>query len=75
MTAHDFSVDGQRVLVVGAARSGVAAAHLLARRGARVTLTDLKTEIADDIRAAQRGRRVSNSAGTRRRRSIRPISW
>jgi UDP-N-acetylmuramoylalanine--D-glutamate ligase len=48
MTAHDFSVDGQRVLVVGAARSGVAAAHLLARRGARVTLTDLKTEISDE---------------------------
>jgi UDP-N-acetylmuramoylalanine--D-glutamate ligase len=46
MTGHDFSVDGQRVLVVGAARSGVAAAHLLARRGARVTLTDLKPEIA-----------------------------
>ena len=34
MTAQDFSVSGQRVLVVGAARSGVAAAHLLAQRGA-----------------------------------------
>ena len=30
MTAQDFTVSGQRVLVVGAARSGVAAAHLLA---------------------------------------------
>ena len=40
MTKPDFSVRGQRVLVVGAARSGVAAAHLLARRGALVTLTD-----------------------------------
>jgi UDP-N-acetylmuramoylalanine--D-glutamate ligase len=47
MTPQDFSVGGQRVLVVGAARSGVAAAHLLARRGARVTLTDRKPEIPD----------------------------
>ncbi len=45
MMANDFSVDGQRVLVVGAARSGVAAAQLLARRGARVTLTDVKPAI------------------------------
>ncbi|MDH4065046.1 MAG: UDP-N-acetylmuramoyl-L-alanine--D-glutamate ligase [Acidobacteriota bacterium] len=47
MTTHDFPVSGQRVLVVGAARSGVAAALLLARRGARVTLTDRKDVIAD----------------------------
>jgi UDP-N-acetylmuramoylalanine--D-glutamate ligase len=47
MTAQHFSVSGQRVLVVGAARSGVAAAHLLARRGARVTLTDRKPQIAE----------------------------
>ena len=49
-----FSVDGRRVLVVGAARSGVAAAHLLARRGALVTLTDRAATIAaaDDLRAA-----------------------
>ena len=49
-----FSVDGRRVLVVGAARSGVAAAHLLARRGARVTLTDRAAAIAaaDDLRGA-----------------------
>ena len=47
MTKPDFSVRGQRVLVVGAARSGVAAAHLLARRGALVTLTDAKSEIAE----------------------------
>jgi len=45
--AQDFSVSGQRVLVVGAARSGVAAAALLARRGARVTLTDRKDAIAE----------------------------
>jgi UDP-N-acetylmuramoylalanine--D-glutamate ligase len=54
MTAPDFSVSGQQVLVVGAARSGVAAAHLLAKRGARVTLTDRKPQIpeAADLRAA-----------------------
>lgn len=54
MTAGTFSVSGQKVLVVGAARSGVAAARLLARRGARVTLTDRKPQIPDeaDLRAA-----------------------
>jgi UDP-N-acetylmuramoylalanine--D-glutamate ligase len=41
----EFSVEGQRVLVVGAARSGVAVAELLARRGARVTVTDVKPGI------------------------------
>ena len=54
MTGQDFSVGGQRVLVVGAARSGVAAAHLLARRGAVVTLTDSKASIPQEaeLRAA-----------------------
>lgn len=47
MTAQDFSVGGRRVLVVGAARSGVAAAQLLARRGATVTLTDRKPQIPE----------------------------
>ena len=42
-----FSVSGQRVTVVGAARSGVAAAELLVRRGARVTLSDAGSAIAD----------------------------
>ncbi len=40
-----FRVDGRRVVVVGAARSGLAAAELLARRGAIVTLTDKKAAI------------------------------
>jgi UDP-N-acetylmuramoylalanine--D-glutamate ligase len=40
-----FDVRNRNVLVVGAARSGVAAAHLLARRGARVTLTDVRPSI------------------------------
>ena len=45
-SGSDFSVAGRNVVVVGAARSGVAAARLLARRGAQVTVTDQKTEIA-----------------------------
>src|SRR5262245_16960434 len=50
-----FSVAGQRVVVVGAARSGVAAAELLARRGARVTVTDRKAEIDAADALADRG--------------------
>jgi UDP-N-acetylmuramoylalanine--D-glutamate ligase len=54
MKKRDFSVSGQRVLVVGAARSGVAAAMLLVGRGAMVTLTDRKPAIddAEALRAA-----------------------
>ena len=37
---ENFSVRGMRVVVVGAARSGIAAAQLLHRRGARVVLTE-----------------------------------
>ncbi len=37
-----FSVVGRRVTVVGAARSGIAAAELLVRRGARVTLSEAR---------------------------------
>jgi len=42
------------VLVVGAARSGIAAAEALARRGAIVTLTDIRDTVdaADRLRAA-----------------------
>jgi UDP-N-acetylmuramoylalanine--D-glutamate ligase len=40
-----FSVKGKRVTVAGAARSGLAAAELLARRGARVTLSDLRPDV------------------------------
>jgi UDP-N-acetylmuramoylalanine--D-glutamate ligase len=40
--ATGFSVRGRRVLVVGAARSGIAAAALAARRGADVTLTETR---------------------------------
>ena len=51
----DFTVAGKRVVVVGAARSGIAAAELLVSRGATVTLTDLKPEIPDAGRLAGMG--------------------
>ena len=41
-----FSVAGSRVVVAGAGRSGVAAAELLARRGAHVTLSEARAEVA-----------------------------
>ena len=45
---------GRRVVVVGAARSGIAAAELAARRGARVTLTEARSgfEGEDRLKAA-----------------------
>jgi UDP-N-acetylmuramoylalanine--D-glutamate ligase len=54
MTANAFSVAGKKVVVVGAARSGVAAAVLLVRRGASVTLTDTRERIdaETELRAA-----------------------
>ena len=54
MTATTFSVAGRKVVVVGAARSGVAAAALLVRRGASVTLTDMREQIEAEaeLRAA-----------------------
>ena len=42
-----FDVTGKRVTVAGAARSGLAAARLLARRGARVTLSDTRATVPD----------------------------
>ncbi|HTI37911.1 MAG TPA: UDP-N-acetylmuramoyl-L-alanine--D-glutamate ligase [Vicinamibacterales bacterium] len=50
-----FSVDRKRVVVVGAARSGIAAAELLVRRGAGVTLTDARDEIAEAGQLRARG--------------------
>lgn len=56
MTADlQFSVRGKRVTVVGAARSGVAAAELLVRRGASVTLTDVQDHLDDENRLRQAG--------------------
>ena len=53
VASSPFSVAGKRVVVVGAARSGVAAAELLVRRGARVTLTDVRAtcDAAEPLRA------------------------
>jgi UDP-N-acetylmuramoylalanine--D-glutamate ligase len=51
----DFSVVGQNVVVVGAARSGIAAAELLVERGAQVTLSERRDEIAEAKSLADRG--------------------
>ena len=52
MTAS-FSVDGKRVAVAGAARSGIAATRLLVSHGARVTLSDVRPSVpeAEPLRA------------------------
>jgi UDP-N-acetylmuramoylalanine--D-glutamate ligase len=63
-----FSVDGQRVVVVGAARSGVAAAELLAARGAEVVLTDLRTTLDDEVRLREAG--VKLELGVHRRDTL-----
>ena len=51
----EFSVDGAQVAVVGAARSGVAAAELIARRGGRVVLTDLRETLDEAERLRDLG--------------------
>ena len=50
-----FSVTGQRVVVVGAARSGIAAAELLVRRGATVILSDLRESIPEEAQLREAG--------------------
>ena len=50
-----FDVSGAQVVVIGAARSGIAAAKLLVGRGARVTLSDVKTVVADAQRMQEIG--------------------
>jgi UDP-N-acetylmuramoylalanine--D-glutamate ligase len=54
VAGSDFSVNGRRVVVVGAARSGIAAAELLVRRGARVTLTESRGTFDQADRLRQR---------------------
>jgi UDP-N-acetylmuramoylalanine--D-glutamate ligase len=53
VAGDQFSVQDKRVTVVGAARSGLAAAKLLARKGARVTLSEMRTDVpeADALKA------------------------
>ena len=48
-----FSVAGVRVVVVGAARSGVAAARLLATRGAQVVLTEQRRSVGESVTGLQ----------------------
>ncbi|MEQ1758263.1 MAG: UDP-N-acetylmuramoyl-L-alanine--D-glutamate ligase [Vicinamibacterales bacterium] len=55
MTRSDFSVRGKKVVVVGAARSGIAAAELLVRRGALVTLTEMRQTFDDADRLRAQG--------------------
>ena len=55
MTDLQFSVRGKRVTVIGAARSGVAAAELLARRGAAVTLSEMRAHLDEEDRLRQAG--------------------
>jgi UDP-N-acetylmuramoylalanine--D-glutamate ligase len=47
LATREPNVEGKRVTVMGAARSGIAAAELLARRGARVTLSETRDQIAN----------------------------
>ena len=63
-----FSVAGRRVVVVGAARSGIAAAELLVRRGARVVLTE--TRDAFDAAARVRDQGVELELGGHRRDTL-----
>jgi UDP-N-acetylmuramoylalanine--D-glutamate ligase len=66
-----FSVSGQRVTVVGAARSGIAAAELLANRGARVTLSDARPSLDDMDRARLVGAGVTLELGAHEPASFR----
>ncbi|MGH9173698.1 MAG: UDP-N-acetylmuramoyl-L-alanine--D-glutamate ligase, partial [Vicinamibacterales bacterium] len=63
-----FSVSGARVVVVGAARSGIAAAELLVRRGAQVTISELKLSIAEAERMLEIG--VTLSLGSNDRAAL-----
>jgi UDP-N-acetylmuramoylalanine--D-glutamate ligase len=64
-----FTVRGKRVTVVGAARSGIAAAELLVRRGADVTLTDLRDDLAEAARLREAG--VTLELGGHREATLR----
>lgn len=58
MSALELELAGRHAVVMGLARSGVAAAHLLLRHGARVTATDVQSAevLGESVRAlAQAG--------------------
>jgi UDP-N-acetylmuramoylalanine--D-glutamate ligase len=58
MTEQAFSVDGRNVVVVGAARSGLAAAEALVKRGARVTLSESRASFDGAEALAASGVRI-----------------
>ena len=53
-----FDVKGKRVTVAGAARSGLAAAELLARRGAQVTLSEARADVPESAALQRLGVRL-----------------
>ena len=63
-TNAEFTVEGCRVIVVGAARSGLAAAELLAARGADVVVTDICTTVNQEL--GQWSKRVTFELGEHR---------
>jgi UDP-N-acetylmuramoylalanine--D-glutamate ligase len=65
-----FSVHGQTVAVIGAARSGIAAALLLVERGARVTLSDAKREIEPSVEEQLRRAGVRLELGGHRPQTV-----
>jgi UDP-N-acetylmuramoylalanine--D-glutamate ligase len=68
VAGSDFSVRKRRVVVVGAARSGLAAAELLAKRGAVVTLTEARDSFDGMQRLNDAG--VQIEAGGHRRETL-----
>ena len=58
MAHSSFSVEGRHVVVVGAARSGLAAAELLRKRGARVTLSEARPSFDESPALAAAGVRI-----------------
>lgn len=65
-----FSVQGHNVAVVGAARSGVAAALLLVERGARVTLTDARPQLDAPVEQQLRRAGVALELGGHRTETL-----
>ncbi len=63
-----MEVAGRHVVVVGAARSGLAAAELLSARGAEVTVTDTRADVEGRARLEAVGARLE--LGTHRRETL-----
>jgi UDP-N-acetylmuramoylalanine--D-glutamate ligase len=64
MDGRSFSVEKRSVVVLGAARSGVAAAELLVRRGARVTLSEARSAFDGMDRLRDLGVRLETGGHT-----------